>query len=86
MALSACASQARSGRAPRQSHHSRSSNPYWRLLLLGNLRKVVAESIARSQTALCGSTGSLKMPVFQMLSAGNSGQFGAPGTTVPLLG
>jgi hypothetical protein len=57
MALSACASQARSGRAPRQSHHSRSSHPYWRLLLLGNLRKVVAESIARSQTAQFGPPG-----------------------------
>ena len=39
----------------------------------------------RSQAALCGSTGSLEMSVFQMLSAGNIGQSGAPGTTVPSL-
>jgi hypothetical protein len=37
----------------------------------------------RNQAALCRSTGSLEMSVFQMLSAGNIGQSGAPGTTVP---
>src|SRR5271165_2629364 len=36
----------------------------------------------RSQAALCESTGSLEMLVFQMLLAGNIGQFGAPGTVV----
>src|SRR5215472_17352690 len=46
-------------------------------------RNVRAESILRSQAALCGSTGSLEMSVFQMLSAGNMGQFGASGTDVP---
>ena len=39
----------------------------------------------RSQAALCRSTGSFEMLVFQMLLAGKSGQFGAPGTTVPSL-
>jgi len=37
----------------------------------------------RSQAALCAATGSFEMSVFQMLSAGNIGQFGAPGTVVP---
>ena len=40
----------------------------------------------RSQAALCGSTGSLEMSVFQTLFAGNIGQFGAPGTAVPPTG
>jgi hypothetical protein len=38
----------------------------------------------RSQAMLCESTGSLEMLVFQMLSAGNIGQPGAPGTVVDL--
>src|SRR5579863_1893197 len=37
----------------------------------------------RSQAALWASTGSREMSVFQMLLAGNIGQFGAPGTVVP---
>jgi len=37
----------------------------------------------RIQAALCAFTGSLEMSVFQMLLAGNIGQFGAPGTVVP---
>jgi hypothetical protein len=36
-----------------------------------------------SQAALCPSTGNFEMSVFQMLSAGNMGQLGAPGTFVP---
>jgi hypothetical protein len=36
----------------------------------------------RSQAELCESTGSFEMFVFQTLSAGNSGQFGAPVTVV----
>ena len=46
-------------------------------------RNVLAESMPRIQAALCGFTGSLEMSVFQMLLAGNIGQFGAPGTVVP---
>jgi hypothetical protein len=38
----------------------------------------------RSHAALCTATGSFDMSVFQMLLAGNIGQFGAPGTVVPL--
>jgi hypothetical protein len=37
----------------------------------------------RSQAAPCWFTGSFEMSVFQMLSAGNMGQLGAPGTFVP---
>jgi hypothetical protein len=44
---------------------------------------VVALSMLASQAALYGSTGSPEMLVFQTLSAGNIGQFGAPGTGVP---
>ncbi len=33
--------------------------------------------------ALCESTGRFAMGVFQTLSAGNTGQLGAPGTGVP---
>jgi hypothetical protein len=40
----------------------------------------------RSQAELRGSVGSREMSVFQMLSAGNIGQFGAPGTVVPRIG
>ncbi|HEY7323337.1 MAG TPA: hypothetical protein VH520_00820 [Streptosporangiaceae bacterium] len=36
------------------------------------------------QDALCESTGSPEMLVFQTLSAGNIGQPGAPGTVVPV--
>src|SRR5215469_10771053 len=36
----------------------------------------------RIQAALCRSTGSLDMSVFQILLAGNIGQPGAPGTVV----
>src|SRR5579859_1464565 len=36
----------------------------------------------RSQAALCWFTGSFDMSVFQMLSEGNMGQLGAPGTLV----
>src|SRR5271165_4518820 len=39
-----------------------------------------------SQAALCLLTGSLEMLVFQTLSAGNIGQFGAPGTEVASTG
>jgi hypothetical protein len=39
-------------------------------------------SMLASQAALCLFTGSLEMLVFQMLSAGNMGQWGAPGTGV----
>ncbi|HEY6278611.1 MAG TPA: hypothetical protein VIX86_20045 [Streptosporangiaceae bacterium] len=38
----------------------------------------------RSQAALWESTGSLEMSVFHTLLAGNIGQFGAPGTVVPV--
>jgi hypothetical protein len=38
----------------------------------------------RSQAALWESTGSLEMSVFHTLLAGNTGQFGAPGTVVPV--
>src|SRR5580700_3772017 len=37
----------------------------------------------RIQAALWAFTGSREMSVFQMLLAGNIGQFGAPGTVVP---
>ncbi|HSR84157.1 MAG TPA: hypothetical protein VLM11_08255 [Streptosporangiaceae bacterium] len=40
----------------------------------------------RSHAELRESTGSLEMFVFQTLSAGNSGQFGAPGTVVDDVG
>src|SRR5215469_4933049 len=46
-------------------------------------RNVLAESMLRIQAALCAFTGILEMSVFQMLLAGNIGQFGAPGTVVP---
>jgi hypothetical protein len=36
----------------------------------------------RNQAALCESTGSLEILVFQTLLAGNIGQFPAPGTVV----
>ena len=36
-----------------------------------------------SHSALWGSTGKPAMGVFQTLSAGNTGQLGAPGTGVP---
>jgi hypothetical protein len=36
----------------------------------------------RIHAALCESTGSLEILVFHTLSAGNIGQFGAPGTVV----
>ena len=39
-----------------------------------------------SQAALCSSTGSLEILVFHTLSAGNIGQFGAPGTAVAATG
>ena len=39
----------------------------------------------RIQAALWLSTGSLEMSVFQMLSAGNIGQSGAPGTRVEIV-
>jgi hypothetical protein len=39
-----------------------------------------------SHAALCLSTGSLEILVFQTLFAGNMGQFGGPGTTVPMTG
>ena len=38
-----------------------------------------------SHAALWGSTGRPEMSVFQTLSEGNIGQFGAPGTGVPAL-
>lgn len=40
-------------------------------------------SMLANQLALCGFTGRLAMGVFQTLSAGNMGQFGAPGSGVP---
>ena len=40
-------------------------------------------SMLAIQAALCGFTGRLAIGVFQTLSAGNMGQFGAPGTGVP---
>ena len=40
-------------------------------------------SMLANQAALCGFTGRLAMGVFQTLSAGNMGQFGAPGSGVP---
>ncbi len=40
-------------------------------------------SMLASQAALCGFTGRLATGVFQTLSAGNMGQFGAPGSGVP---
>jgi hypothetical protein len=43
----------------------------------------VLASMLASQFALCGFTGRLAMGVFQTLSAGNMGQFGAPGSGVP---
>src|SRR6266581_3746954 len=46
-------------------------------------RLVLAESMLRSQAALCESTGSREMSVFHTLLAGNIGQPGAPGTVVP---
>ncbi len=46
-------------------------------------RSRLAESMLRSQAALWAFTGSWEMSVFQMLLAGNIGQFGAPGTVVP---
>jgi hypothetical protein len=45
-------------------------------------RNVDDEFMLRSQAALCESTGSLEILVFQTLSAGNIGQFPAPGTVV----
>ena len=44
---------------------------------------MLAESMLASHAALCWSTGSLEIFVFQTLLAGNAGQFGAPGTVVP---
>src|SRR5580700_2695116 len=46
-------------------------------------RSRLAESMLRIQAALWALTGNWEMSVFQTLSAGNIGQFGAPGTTVP---
>ena len=46
-------------------------------------RSVEALSMLASHAALCESTGRLEMSVFQTLSAGYTGQFGAPGTGVP---
>src|SRR5215470_10993106 len=39
-----------------------------------------------SQAALCALTGSLEMLVFHTLSAGNTGQFSAPGTAAAVVG
>src|ERR1700734_3652793 len=46
-------------------------------------RFVVPASMLASQAPLCGFTGRLAMGVFHTLSAGNIGQFGAPGNGVP---
>src|SRR6516164_9736382 len=43
-----------------------------------------AEPMLRIQAALREFTGNLEMSVFHTLLAGNIGQFGAPGTVVPL--